>query len=335
MAPKKAVAKTEQKTYDYSSMEKGMRLQVNSEDTWYACEVVAISTAKARSKAPIKVSYKGYEGYDEWVGGDRIRSKALQVGAPKKDEKESKPKKDEKDSKPKKDEEESKPREPVTFQYFQLWAKGPAPALALNHSGLDWKGVFPENWAELKPTTPWGHLPVLDVPGIGMIGHELTILNYIGRRSKKVGGFNMKDFTVSSQLMAEAEDIYQALGKIQPTVMAKDKPKDAVDAFWAGSDATVHNKNQGLAVFLSHLEKFHGSCGKESGKFTSSGVTIGECKLWSTLHMLKLIKDDVLTEYSALAGFYDTFGALPKTKEIVESGGKMPGAFNQYFLAAE
>jgi len=41
----------------------------------YTGEVVAV--VPKRSKAPIKVAYKGYAGYDEWVGGDRIRSKAL------------------------------------------------------------------------------------------------------------------------------------------------------------------------------------------------------------------------------------------------------------------
>jgi enolase len=67
--------------YDYSGIEKGMRLQVLSEDdaTWYAADVLTVSTAKAKSKAPVKVSYKGYTGYDEWVGGDRIRSKALKT----------------------------------------------------------------------------------------------------------------------------------------------------------------------------------------------------------------------------------------------------------------
>jgi hypothetical protein len=64
------------KIYDYSDMEKGMRLQVESDGSWYAGEVVAL---KKKGPAPVKVSYKGYEGYDEWVGGYRIRSKALKV----------------------------------------------------------------------------------------------------------------------------------------------------------------------------------------------------------------------------------------------------------------
>merc|ERR1719400_1073962 len=78
MAPKGA-AKKEKKQYDYSGLQAGMRLQAESEGVFYAAEVVQVSTSKNRAKAPVKVSYKGYEGYDEWVDGDRLRSKALKV----------------------------------------------------------------------------------------------------------------------------------------------------------------------------------------------------------------------------------------------------------------
>jgi enolase len=52
--------------------------QVQGDDgVWYSGEVLQVATGKARSKAPVKVSYKGYEGYDDWIGGDRLRSKSL------------------------------------------------------------------------------------------------------------------------------------------------------------------------------------------------------------------------------------------------------------------
>jgi len=78
MAPKqkKAAAK---KVYDYSKLEEGIRVQVESSGVYYAAEVLQVSSSKNRVKAPVKVSYKGYEGYDEWVGGDRLRSKAITV----------------------------------------------------------------------------------------------------------------------------------------------------------------------------------------------------------------------------------------------------------------
>jgi 1-Cys peroxiredoxin 6 len=80
MAPKKGG----KKVYDYSGLEKGMRVQAESDGVWYAADVLVVSTNSKRSKAPVKVAYKGWEGSDEWLGGDRIRSKALKVSTPEK-----------------------------------------------------------------------------------------------------------------------------------------------------------------------------------------------------------------------------------------------------------
>jgi quercetin dioxygenase-like cupin family protein len=79
MAPAKQQKKATPKAYDYSGLVAGMRLHVESDGVNYAAEVVQVSTGKSRARAPVKISYRGYDGYDEWVGGARIRSKALKV----------------------------------------------------------------------------------------------------------------------------------------------------------------------------------------------------------------------------------------------------------------
>jgi len=89
MAPKKQPKKEPKKVYDYSGLEKGMRVQAESEGVYYAAEVVMVSESKNRAKAPVKISYKGYEGYDEWVAGDRLRSKAMKVEVVKEEKKET------------------------------------------------------------------------------------------------------------------------------------------------------------------------------------------------------------------------------------------------------
>jgi len=95
----------------------------------------------------------------------------------------------------------------------------------------------------------------------------------------------------------------------------------------------AHNLNQGCDVYLTLLDKFHTQCGAGAGKYTAAGNTIGECKLFASLHAFKLIKDDCLDKFANVKGFYDTFAALPKTKEVLESGGKFPGPMGQYFCA--
>jgi 2-Cys peroxiredoxin 5 len=91
MAPKTGVKKEPKKIYDYSDLEKGMKCQAESDGAYYAVEIVAVSESKNRAKAPVKVSYKGYDGYDEWVSGARLRCKALKVTVEKPPPKEKKP----------------------------------------------------------------------------------------------------------------------------------------------------------------------------------------------------------------------------------------------------
>jgi hypothetical protein len=68
------------KVFDYSELEKGARVQAEADGTYYAAEVVTIAKAKAKAAAPVKIHWVGYTAAsDEWVGGDRLRSKMLKT----------------------------------------------------------------------------------------------------------------------------------------------------------------------------------------------------------------------------------------------------------------
>ena len=101
------------------------------------------------------------------------------------------------------------------------------------------------------------------------------------------------------------------------------------------ADGAKHNAKYGVLVYLSSLERFLAKCnGTASGKFTAHGLTIGECKLFVVLHILKSIKDDVLSSVPGLAAFYARIAALDKTKGSIEGTlEEMPGPFKQYFVA--
>lgn len=221
----------------------------------------------------------------------------------------------------------------MKFSYFPVFAKGPSIALALEFSGLDWEGSPPADFAAMKQSTPWGHLPVLEVPDLGMIGQEIAILNYIGRKAPAMAGEGDKDFTTSQQLLQQAEDIYAKLGLKQDTIMVKDKvPKEELEAFWTATDKTLHNKKFGLHVLLEFLEAFYQKASPAAGSFTASGKTVGECKLWATLHMLVMIKGDVLDSYAGLKAFHQRLSGEKETQELLTNGGRFPHAFKQYFV---
>lgn len=91
-AKAKAKAKAKPIEWDYSGLEKGMRLQAKADDgSYYAAEVVQVAT-KGRKSAPVKVNYTGYaKQYDEWLGADRLRSKAIKKKAPTAEDKTRRP----------------------------------------------------------------------------------------------------------------------------------------------------------------------------------------------------------------------------------------------------
>lgn len=229
---------------------------------------------------------------------------------------------------------------PVKFIYFPLFAKGPATALALNHSGIEWEGCGPGavegGWQVLKPTLPWRELPVLEVPGVGTIGHEVAILSFIATElCPAVAGANVQERVVSSQLLSQAEDIYQKLVKVQPTSKATDDKvsKEDYEKMWGDTNQATHNRNYGFHVYLTLLEEYYTTCGTAAnGRFTSSGTTVGECKLFASLHSLKMIKDEILEGYPNLQAFHAHFASLEKTQEILTTGGKMGSPFEQYFI---
>ena len=223
--------------------------------------------------------------------------------------------------------------------YFQLWARGPSIVLALEHAGVDYEAVFPDNWKELKPTTPWGALPMLEAPLAGKVltlGHELAILAYLERKCPAVAGADEREWAVSQQFVHQAEDVYKALVAKQPTLYETDKvSKEALAEWWAGDDRTLHNRKQGLQVHLALLEAAAAATPGKAGYLTCDGKSVGECKLWATLHMLVMIKSDVLAPFPALTAFYERFGGEAATKRVVDSGGRFPGPLKQYFVAAE
>jgi len=213
--------------------------------------------------------------------------------------------------------------------YFPVFAKGPPAALALELSGIDWEGEFPENWSELKPHTPFLELPVLDIPGIGMIGQEVAILNYIGSLSPEMGGATPAEFLVSQQLLGHAEDIYQKLALAKRGLFDEEKAK----SFWTNKDTAMHNKDFGVFAYLNTLEAMYTKCGVGEGKFSTLGKTVGECKLWSMLHCCVMIQPGCLEDFGGVKLFYDSFMSLEETKRLLETGGRFPGPFKQYFVS--
>ena len=94
-------------------------------------------------------------------------------------------------------------------------------------------------------------------------------------------------------------------------------------------------------MILGLLENFYRNCngghsggGGGTGKFTESGCTVGECKLFSSLHCVFMIDPSVFDDpqFTGVNTFYQRFKALPETQTILND---RKNVFQQYFLKPE
>ena len=169
--------------------------------------------------------------------------------------------------------------------YFDVMAKGMQVTMVAHHSGLSWEGK-PEGFAwrdgtnAMKPRAPFGQLPLLFVGGddTAPVAQTTAIAAVIGKLAGTDGAENTNDFAMSSMLVAEAEDIYAALQKGQPTLYAK---------IGSGVKTTQTHEELWTTSLPHHLGCLEKLC-DENGGFTSTGVTCGEMFLWGVLHQVVL-----------------------------------------------
>jgi len=93
--------------------------------------------------------------------------------------------------------------------YFDMpVSRGEECRLAFAIAGADFEDnrIPREAWSTLKPTTPFGALPTLEVPGYPVIAQSNAILAYIGRRY----GVHPTDLVEAARhdaVMAHVEDL--------------------------------------------------------------------------------------------------------------------------------
>lgn len=112
-------------------------------------------------------------------------------------------------------------------------SRGEECRLALHLAGIDFDDVRikPADWPALKDSTPYGAMPVLELPGHAPLAHTNPILVLIGRRH---GLHPADDFEAARHegMMQHVEDLRAVLG---PTLrMPEPEKKAAREAIVAG-----------------------------------------------------------------------------------------------------
>jgi len=302
MAPKKQPKKKEApKKYDYSGLEKGMKCQAESDGTYYAAEVVQVSKAKNRTKAPVKVSFRGYEGYDEWVGGDRLRSKALKVVKPEKTEKPAKT-----------------PLE-FNFGYWKIRGLGAVFRMIFEYKGVKYTDNqyesgdkwFKEDKPKILEKNVLANLPYLEC-GSDCVCQTNAILTYLGSKLR-LGGGGYKARLKNEELLCEIYDVRNNM--IEMAYPFKKVYRDEAE----------HKEGVKKSLEGGPFKKFEASLEKSgTDYFVGKYPCTSDFHIWEMLDQYSITAEkngitDFWESIPKCKAFYDRFRALPSLAKYFES----------------
>ena len=190
--------------------------------------------------------------------------------------------------------------------YFDFsGSRGEDCRLALFLSGVDFEDnrLVGGAWKDLKPTTPYGALPILECEGKPMLAQSNVILAYVGREY----GLHPKDNWEAARheaVMASVEELRIAMGPSGKITDEAEKKK-AREEFAAG-----YLQDWGRNVSAQIRGPFVG--GEE--------LSVADVKVANMLQtfergVLDYIPKDVLSSFPKLTTLKETFDSHPKVKE--------------------
>ena len=192
--------------------------------------------------------------------------------------------------------------------YFDApMSRGEECRLALFVSGVDFEDhrLQRADWAALKPNTPFGSLPLFELPGKPVLAQSNAILTYIGR----TWGLHPKDSFEAARheaMMAHVEDLRQ---RISPSMRMSDEAEKKK----AREDIA---KNY-LPAWGKHAEA---QISDDGPFFGGSSIQVVDFKLlmiqrWIRSGALDHIPTNSLDGFPKLKRVFDAVEAHPRVRE--------------------
>jgi prostaglandin-H2 D-isomerase / glutathione transferase len=190
--------------------------------------------------------------------------------------------------------------------YFDMAAsRGEECRLALFIAGVDFEDnrLSHSAWSALKPTVPFGSLPILEVPGKPALSQSVAILNYVGRSHGLLPSDEWEAARLLS-LMCAAEDLRAEIDKsrgIKDEAEVKRRRAELVEG--------------PLRTWGANMEK------QIKGPFANGeAISVADIKLYIVLNWFKKgvldhVPTDVMASFSKLEGVFAAVKAHPKVVE--------------------
>eukprot|EP00927_Polykrikos_kofoidii_P081169 TRINITY_DN7833_c0_g1_i1.p1 TRINITY_DN7833_c0_g1~~TRINITY_DN7833_c0_g1_i1.p1 ORF type:complete len:221 (+),score=38.17 TRINITY_DN7833_c0_g1_i1:51-713(+) len=209
---------------------------------------------------------------------------------------------------------------PKKVTYFGVKGAAFPAQCCLEIGGVEYEGksVTMEEWAAVKPSTPTGVLPIMELADGSVIPESGAISRVCAGAAGLLG--EGKSFVISEMLAGMVADLGKKASAICPTMMTVAKFDDAKIAAF----------NEGKPGVLAYLEKFNQFLLPSGDRFTESGCVFGEVELFCKLYQLS---NGAFPEAATggLAAFYNRMLALPGVKKVID-GETQFGPLMDYFV---
>jgi glutathione S-transferase len=190
-------------------------------------------------------------------------------------------------------------------------SRGEECRLALHIGGVDFEDdrIKRSDWPALKPTTPFGSLPLFTVPGHPVLAQSNAILTLIGRRY----GLHPKDDFEAARheaVMHYVEDLRAAIG---PTLRMQDE---------------AEKKKAREVLSSTYFPQWGANTEKQLGEgpfFAGSTIHVVDVKLYVAVHWIRSgvldhIPTNALAPFPKLNRVHDAVADHPKVKAWYAKG---------------
>ena len=186
------------------------------------------------------------------------------------------------------------------FKYFPVEAKGELIRFIFAQAGVDYEDVrIPfDDWPAMKPSTPFGHLPVLEMDDETLTGSGPTA-RYLAETFGLAGSSPLENVRIAA--IKDVQD--EVVLKMVRAFFEKDEAKKA--------EAKADIVNTSIPTYLGYMEKTITS-NSGNGWLFGSKVTYVDLNLLLAVDFMKIFKEDnLLDDYPAVKKLTEAVRSLP------------------------
>ncbi|KAK3784176.1 hypothetical protein RRG08_001485 [Elysia crispata] len=192
------------------------------------------------------------------------------------------------------------------LSFFHFGGRAEISRLMFAYAGKEHEDnlVQRENWPELKPHTPFGQMPMLEVDG-EKIGQSVAIANYLAREFGLYGKTSMESCQID-QVVCLIQDLKNAKVK---AMYEKDEGKKA-------ELVKIHTEElipKSLAFFEKMLKN------SQTGYFFGSDITLADLIVFDLTWKLVKSTPTFLDSYPLLKENHNRVGSISQIKAYVDA----------------